>query len=171
MENSEFMRLLAPVDDLLFNVIKKDVKDREIAMEVYHEVIVLAMVNFHKLRDPAKFAAWIITIAKNAARTRLKKELRRQANESVTDFDDPLNLPLLRDHGAGTESLVIDKDERSRLYKAIEALEEEERRVILLNFHARMHLTDIAGLLDMKLSSVKRCKRQALKKLRIFLEN
>lgn len=170
MEESEFERLFAPIDDLLLNVIARKVKNREMAIEIYHEVILLGMVNFHQLRDEARFPAWIFTIARNTIHSRFKKDMRRQEKESVMDFDNPANEGVLFHASVGFEDAVIARDEMRRLREAIASLGATEQAIIAMFFNERMPLSDIAEELGMKLSAVKGCKRRALKKIKEILE-
>lgn len=163
-----FEQLLTPLQDLLLNVIYHKIHNREIALEIFHNVVVSGMANFHQLKDKDKFPAWIFAITRNAIVTYIRKESKKKKVETPVDIQDPANAALLKNYttGLSVEQTVLDKDEKREIQEAVNSLDALDRIIILLTYYQNMRMREVAELLDMSLSAVKMRKRRALEKLR-----
>ena len=79
-----------------------------------------------KLREPEKFPAWLLTVARNGARDRLRRR-RPQADAVVFD--------TMADHRAATPGSEMEKEEHEvRLRRALASLPEEHRTALTLRY-------------------------------------
>ena len=105
-------------------------------------------------RSEGKALAWIMTIARNLARMRL----RRQQRAGDLTEEEWMALP---DEGRG-----LSHEERMLLHSAVAALSEQERQIVLLYAVTGWKHREIAALLQMPLPTVLSKYHRALKKLK-----
>lgn len=92
----------------------------------------------------------------------IRRHLRASANERVVGPDAPVDGPF------DAEPLAA-SDARAFVSGPLQTLDERERRVVLLRFHADMTERQIASLLRISQAHVSRVLGQALEKLRAEL--
>jgi len=79
-----------------------------------------------RLREPEKFPSWLLTVARNGARDRL----RRQRPQAPADSFD-----TLVDHNSATPGSAMEKEERQiHLRRALATLPEEHRTALTLRY-------------------------------------
>jgi RNA polymerase sigma-70 factor (ECF subfamily) len=79
-----------------------------------------------KVREPEKFPAWLLTVARNAARDRLRRR-RPQAPEAAFETMPDLN--------AATPGSALEREEsQAHLRRALAALPEEHRTALTLRY-------------------------------------
>lgn len=111
-----------------------------------------AMLNSHKLHRTEYVQTWIYRI---------------MLNEIFAQYREKKNVPLEEiPYDTGKEDVYENMD----LKKAIEALDKEDRTVIILRYFEDMRLEDIAQILDENLSTVKSRLYRSMKKLKLQLE-
>ncbi len=69
----------------------------------------------------------------------------------------------------GPEEVVIKKDLRERLLRAIESLEYREKLVLQLLYYEELPLKEVAGILGVSMARVSQIKAEAIEKLKRFL--
>lgn len=102
--------------------------------------------------------AWIMTIAKNLARMRLRA-VRKQLDLDEEDWGRYL-----------TSSPNVSTDERMLLQVAMKVLSDEQQQIVMLHAVAGMKHREIARMLDMPTATVLSKYSRAIKKLRIAME-
>ena len=102
--------------------------------------------------------AWIMTIAKNLARMRLRA-VRKQLDLDEEDWGRYL-----------TSSPNVSPDERMLLQVAMKVLSDEQQQIVMLHAVAGMKHREIARMLDMPVATVLSKYSRAIKKLRIAME-
>ena len=166
-DRETFDKLLQPMEDLLLNVIHGKIKDREISKEIYHNVVVLGLSNLYQLKDLKKFPAWIFAITRNEIAAYVKREQKKISMETPIDIQDPINTPILYQHTTeSVEKIVLNRDERNQLKRAIDSLGDTDRIIVWMAYYQEMSLAAIADILNMSLGAVKMRKKRALNKLR-----
>jgi len=79
-----------------------------------------------RMRDPEKFPGWLLTVARNAARDRLRRR-RPQA--------PPETFETLEDHNVATPGSAMEQEEsQAHLRRALAALPEEHRTALTLRY-------------------------------------
>lgn len=102
--------------------------------------------------------AWIMTIAKNLARMRLRA-VRKQLDLDEEDWGRYL-----------TAVPNVSPDERMLLQVAMKVLSDEQQQIVMLHAVAGMKHREIARLLDIPTATVLSKYSRAIKKLRIAME-
>jgi RNA polymerase sigma-70 factor (ECF subfamily) len=78
------------------------------------------------MRDPEKFPAWLLTVARNAARDRLRRRRPQAPPESFDTLEDP---------GAATPGSALEQQEtQAHLRRALAHLPEEHRTALTLRY-------------------------------------
>lgn len=112
---------------------------KEDAEDLTSDVFLYAFKNFDAYDEKkASFATWIYTIAKN----RFKNYLRsRKVHDDIEDYHD-----IIGDSGE-YEDYVILQEQRELLYKALQQLTEQQKKIIILKYFQQMKNTEIAEIL------------------------
>ena len=98
--------------------------------------------------------AWLLTIARNLARMKLRQGAR-QAELSEEEWEA---IPA--------DSPSVTPEDRELLQTALAGLEDQERQVVLLHAVTGLKHREIAALLEMPLATVLSKYHRALKKLK-----
>lgn len=150
---------------LVFSVAFAVVGDRATAEEVVFDIFLSVWQNAAAY-DPSlsKVPTWLSRMARNRAIDRLRREAVRPAGHSVR-FDDALTTP----RAADVDSAVDIAMERRRVRAAVASLPEEQRQALALAFFQGYTHSEIAGLLEESLGTVKGRIRGGMMRLRELL--
>lgn len=133
-------------------------KDHNLAVDLLQETYIKVMGAAHLYQPQGKPMAWIFSIAKNLFLDELRKR-NREVVVGETEFFDKINL-----------SYEMHPENRLVLEAALAELAETERSIILLFSVSGLKHREIAGLLNLNISTVLSKYHRGLKKLRTFLE-
>lgn len=140
-----------------------------IADELAQETFLKAYRALEQFKHEANFKTWLIAIARNTFmdQARLKKHRLESSNVPTHANDDSAPAPRFelsaQSHDAGMLSLDMEK--------AIQALREDERSVILHCYFADLSMTETAIALNLPLGTVKTHASRALAKMRQILND
>lgn len=128
------------------------------AQDVVQDTFVRIWDSAPQYRSQGSPMAWILTIARNLARMKLRERSR------LTDLDEAEWQAIPADAPAVTP------EDRALLQTALAALGEEERRIVLLHAVTGLRHREIADLIERPLSTVLSKYHRALKKLKVQLK-
>ena len=131
------------------------VADREEARDIVQETFCDAFAQLHSLRDPARFGAWVIGIARNKSIYWLRQKKRERSVRAPRP-----SRPVGPD-----ESLVIAED-CARVIEALMSLPEKYRQTLVLRLIEERTHDEIASLLSISLSAVDKRLTRAKEMLR-----
>lgn len=139
--------------ELIYGYVARRVADRATAEDLTSDVFHKAFANLGSYEwRGAPFAAWLIRIAANA----VADQSKRSAHEvSGSDLPEPSAEPNMD----GIE-------ERARLFRLVNQLPVDQRRVILERFVDEMSIREIAERLGRTEGAVKQLQLRALENLR-----
>lgn len=133
-------------------------KDEYLAQDALQETYILALKNLVKLKDPTLVISWLNQINFRVCYN-LHKKQKLYNSEMVIDNDAVLEGSLdaggLSYHDSPEEA-VIKVDSKDYLMNQILNLPFTESQVILMKYSQNLKLNDIAQLMDISRSSVKR---------------
>lgn len=137
-------------------------KDEYLAQDALQETYILALKNLTKLKDPTLVISWLNQINFRVC-YKLHQKQQRYAEEMIDATAALDNLESTKDgtHIASPEDTLIRIDTREYLINQILNLPFMESQVILLKYYQNMKLDEIAQLMDISRSSVKRCLKAA----------
>jgi len=157
-EKELFYELVQPYERAVFTAAMSILNNQADAEEASQEAVLKALSHLSSFRSEAKFSTWLITIAINEARLKLRKD-RRHLYESVDepnsgdegdyfpkDFADWREIP--------SESLQR-KELRDALKRAMAALPEKYREVLVLRDIQQMSIEETAQALGISTANVK----------------
>jgi RNA polymerase sigma-70 factor (ECF subfamily) len=126
------------------------VRDRALAEDITQEAFISVFQEIGRLRTPGAFRTWLYRIVVSRA-TRL---LRSEGGERR-----PLSLSLLPDreglNALDPATIAADEVEVADLRRAIAALPEELRLVVLLHYYAELPVAEVSKVLGIPAGTVK----------------
>ncbi|HXV80804.1 MAG TPA: sigma-70 family RNA polymerase sigma factor [Candidatus Binatia bacterium] len=133
----------------IFNLVYRLLGDRDEAAEITQEVFLAAFKSIHQFRGEANFSTWLYRIGLNYASTR-RKSLNNTHQRHV-----PLdNMEI----ATGTVDPVKDiehKEIQQQVQQALNSLDPEDARIILLRDLQDVSYEDVAEMLDIPVGTVK----------------
>lgn len=133
------------------------IQDRSQRQDLTAHVFQQALANIGKFKwRGAPFVTWLYRIAANAIADQARKQSREVAE---TDLATKTSVDL------DLEQV----DRRVRLFRAVEALPEDQRKVILLRFAEEKSIREIAAALNRSEGAVKQLQFRGLETLRARL--
>lgn len=127
-------------------------KNKDDALDVVQEVAYQSFKKINTLKKPEYFKTWLMKITMNCATNVVKK------NKKVVHLKPEYEEFI----GADNEDIPLSIS----LQDLIEALEEDEKSVVLLRFYHNHTFKEISELLEIPLGTAKSVLYRALNKLR-----
>lgn len=127
------------------------VGDREEARDLAQETFLRVWRNLEACREPERFEAWLLRIARNASLDALR---RRQARPPRQDLPVE-SAHALADPAPGAEARWQDETRRRLVLQALDALSPLNRELIILKEMQDLPLEEIADMLQVPLGTVK----------------
>jgi RNA polymerase sigma factor (sigma-70 family) len=119
--------------------------------------VFLRMLHYrHTYRDDSRFETWMFRIARNARIDSFRKTRR---GEPLTAAHDPVNPD------PGPEDRLVNDNETVLLHRAMAALPDDKREVLMLSRFENMGFSEIARILDEKETTVKVRAHRAVREL------
>jgi RNA polymerase sigma-70 factor (ECF subfamily) len=118
---------------------------REDAEDITQEAFLRAYQTLDSLRDPARFAAWVVQIARNMA-INLSRKRQRERSAPMAEQAAPVT-PAAASSRAETREI---------LRRHIESMEPQAREVLLMHYYAGHSTGDIAELLEITRHAAKK---------------
>ena len=133
-DDAAFERLLEPLYEPAYRMAAGLLQDHQAGQDAVQEAAVKAWQKLAQLREGAEMRPWFNKIVVNQCRT-----LLRSRRSTVT----------LEDANAITESADEDLVARIELRRALRAMKEEKREVLVLHFYLDLPLDEIAATLGL----------------------
>ena len=130
-------------------------KNSHNADDVLQETFLKVHANAPAYRSQGKPMAWILTIAKNIALSKLREQSRVQAIEETHAVD---------------LSSIEKAEQRMLIETLLKHLSEEERQIVMLHAISGLKHREIACLLELPLGTVLSKYKRAIQKLQILTE-
>src|SRR6186997_2486140 len=149
----EFETRLVESSTLAFRVAYGVLHHRQDAEDVAQEAFVKAHRNFRQLRDRDRFRAWLVRLTWRLAIDRQRADRRREAREGLGSPTRPEELA--REGGPAADADLVANERAAQLWRAIDALPEKLRVVVVLAGIQEHDLREVAHLLDLPEGTVK----------------
>jgi RNA polymerase sigma-70 factor, ECF subfamily len=162
----EFEDRLAGCATLAYRVAYGVLRNSADAEDVAQEALLRAYHRFDRLRDPRRFRAWLVRITFRLALDRCRSAKRREQREIL--WVQPTPAPT-------TEEVAASNEFQSQLERAIEALPDKLRLVLLLSAMEGHTNEEVAAMLGVPVGTVKSrlfvARKQLAEKLRCYVKN
>ena len=146
--------------ELVYAYIARRLRDRNEAEDVTAEVFHKALRSLPRFKwTGAPFAAWLFRISANMIADRAQRAARER---NVGNDDDIPEARMPQPQQADLEQ----SERRASLYRQVEQLAEDQRRVVIMRFAEEKSIREIAGVLGRSEGAVKQLQFRALEKLR-----
>lgn len=147
----------------LYKYILYRVGDHNVAEDLVSEVFEKMLTNYSTYDDQkSKFSTWLFAIAHNTVINYYKKSQRRYTLGLINCEKIESKYQL--------EDLIIDKELKETLLRAIMALDERQQNIIAFKFGARLTNREIAKILNLTESNVGTIIYRSLKRLKDILK-
>ena len=145
----EFEARLAECGPLAYRVARGILRNDADAEDVAQEALLRAYRRFDRLRDPLRFRGWLVRIVFRLALDRARSAKRRELREIEWA------QPARRVTPPNAEELAASSEFQAHLDRALEALPEKLRLVLLLAAMEEHTLEEVAGMLGLPVGTVK----------------
>ncbi len=173
-EKSAFDELYERYHTRIFNFIKKQVREQQIAEDLTQEVFMRLFRSLESFDPERQLSSYLYKIAVNEIRRHYQKAAATQVfslNEPVAEGEDVRErAELMPSEDEGPEGEVSEKMTRRTLRTLIDRLPPEQKMVVLLKVYNELTFEEIAAVMDRPLSTVLSRMRYALQKLRRWMD-
>ncbi len=163
--------LLARYQNRLYRYLLRLVREPATAEDLFQQTWLRVAEKIRQYDASRNFDAWLFTVARNLA----FDHLRRVAPESLDqpESGNPKGthrIDALKSREAPVTEAILAHERRDRLAVCMGEMQVIYREVLTLRFEEEMKLEEIAGVLELPLSTVKTRLRRGLEGLRQVLE-
>jgi RNA polymerase sigma-70 factor (ECF subfamily) len=166
-EASAFDVLVARWEDRIRGAAFRFLGSEEEARDVAQEAFLKAYRCLGGFKREARFSSWLYQIATNLCRDRLRRRKTR-ATVSLEEIEE--NGPVMVEPRPGAHDRLLQMDLARAVRRAVEALPDEQREVVILKEYQELTFLEIAQTLDVPVSTVKTRLYRGLGQLRRRLE-
>jgi RNA polymerase sigma-70 factor, ECF subfamily len=166
-EASAFDILVARWEDRIRGAAFRFLGSEEEARDVAQEAFLKAYRALDGFKREARFSSWLYQIATNLCRDRLRRR-RTRATVSLEALEEA--GPVMVETRPGAHERLLERDLAQAVRRAIHALPEEQREVVILKEYQELTFLEIAQALDVPVSTVKTRLYRGLGQLRLRLE-
>lgn len=115
--------------------------NEEITEDIVQDTFLVAVKDIDKFRGECKITTWLCQIAKNIWYKKIKQD--RKKNEiSIENIKDTLPLDN------NIEEILCEKENRMKLFKKIQTLDEKTRNVMYLRILGNLEYEEIAEIMN-----------------------
>jgi len=156
-DTQQYHELIRPYERSVYMMALSFTKNEADAEDVAQEAFLKAYRNLASFRSEAKFSTWLVSIALNEARSRL----RRQSNMPTDSLDETpeegghISPAMLRDWREVPSEALERKEVRAVLQQAIAGLPEIYKSVFLLRDVEDLTISETAAALSISTATVK----------------
>jgi RNA polymerase sigma-70 factor (ECF subfamily) len=172
-----YHQLIRPYERSVYMMALSYMKNEADAEDVAQETFLKAFHHLATFRSESKFSTWLVGIALNEARSRLRREgvLRMDSLDDTTEDGGHISPAILRDWREVPSEALERKEIRQMLQDAITGLPEKYREVFILRDVEELNIFETAAALRITVGNVKvrlhRARLMLQKQLSPLLKN
>src|SRR5256714_12205912 len=170
-DRARFAEIYEEYFELVYAYVARRVRNRSTAEDLTSDVFHKALANLPKFKwTGAPFASWLFRIASNLIADRARRkalEGNPASSPRVSNLDTP-GLPS-RSGSSSSKTQQSDLEDAERLavlFRLVDALADDQRRVVALRFAEEKSIKQIAAELGRSEGAVKQLQFRALENLR-----
>lgn len=172
-DEQAFKEIVRQHGDRVFNLVLRMIGNRAEAEEIAQEVFITVFKSIESFRGESKFTTWLLRIAANHCKNRMKYLARRPSD---ADGLDGVPEAAMGDRGASPTQAHVDAPDvlleaaqlQVLLQRGVEALDEEHRLLVVLRDIEELsyeEIGEITGLAEGTIKSRLHRARMVLKEL------
>ena len=160
-EAGAFRELIERHHDALLRFLIRFMGDRQAAEDVFQDAFLQVHLSADTFDTSRRFKPWLFTIAANKGRD----SMRRHARRPTVDLSAPISadadgggrtfLDLMQVDVEAPHQALDDRERDDMVQRAIDALPDHLREILLLAYFQRMSYANIADALEIPLGTVK----------------
>jgi len=157
-ETELFHELIRPYERLVYVTIYAILKNEAEAEDGAQETMISAFRNLKSFRGEAKFSTWLVTIAMNEARKRLRKAKSAREDsldDTIEDTQGDFTPAVLTDWREIPLERLERKELKEKLQEAVRILPEKYREVFVLRDIEELNQEETAAALGINTTLVK----------------
>ena len=157
-ETDLFHELIRPYERMVYLSILTMLRNEQEAEDAAQEVMINAFRHLKSFRGDAKFSTWLVTIAMNEGRQRLRKAKAAQLeslDEKKEEREGDFTPAVLTDWREIPSEALEKKEMRLKLREAVEQLPPIYREVLVLRDLEELNQEETASALGINISLVK----------------
>jgi RNA polymerase sigma-70 factor (ECF subfamily) len=157
-ETDLFHELIRPYERMVYLSILTMLRNEQEAEDAAQEVMINAFRHLKSFRGDAKFSTWLVTIAMNEGRQRLRKAKAAQLeslDEGKEDREGDFTPAVLTDWREIPSEALEKKEMRQKLREAVEELPPIYREVLVLRDLEELNQQETASALGINVALVK----------------
>ena len=156
-ETQLYHELIRPYERSVYMMALSYMKNEADAQDVAQEAFLKAFHHLATFRSEAKFSTWLVGIALNEARSRLRHEgvMRMESIDDALEEGGHISPAILRDWREVPSEALARKEVRELLQKAITSLPDIYREVFLLRDVEELNNVETAAALSITVGNVK----------------
>ncbi len=159
-----FAKLASKYQHMIYNLALKLVGNAEEAEELTQDTFLKVYEALPNFKGESKFSTWLYRIAYNKSLDLLKKRKRKLEVHSIDSYPN-LDIPSLENHWDALEF----EERRVIIKNAVEELEGADVALITLFYFEELSLSEIAEILSIKENAAKVKLFRARKRLAVLL--
>ncbi|MGC4020352.1 MAG: sigma-70 family RNA polymerase sigma factor [Muricomes sp.] len=155
-DSDSFAELYAATYQKVYRFAYNYLKDEYLAQDALQEAYILALKNLYTLKDSRLFISWLNQINFRVCFNMQQK--RKRYNRELSDYDDGNITQSIKHHSdvENPEDQIVKIDEQNYIMKKILDLPPAESQVIIMKYYENMKLEEIAQIMNISCSTVKR---------------
>jgi RNA polymerase sigma-70 factor (ECF subfamily) len=149
---SAFEKLVLMHQKAVYNLAFKITGSPEDALDVSQDVFLKAYVNLKSFRGESRFSVWLYRLTYNASMDHMKKNRRTDTISISDDEGAAIDIP---DSSPLPEEEALRREQQREVRKAIDALPEDKRKIIIMREICGMTYAEIGAELGIEEGTVK----------------
>ena len=157
-ETNLFHDLIRPYERMVYLTILTMVRSEVEAEDAAQEVMINAFRHLKSFRGDSKFSTWLVTIAMNEARQRLRRSkaiVQESLDEEMEEREGDFTPAVLTDWREIPSEALEKKEMRQKLREAVEQLPPIYREVLVLRDLEELNQEETAKALGINITLVK----------------
>lgn len=167
---ASFEELISTHQQKVYNIALRMLANEQDAFDASQEVFIKVYRNLDKFQENSSFSTWLYRITTNTCLDMLRKNKEKKneiSMDSPMEFEDREASFQLEDKKADVEEEILKRERRQALYAALEQLNEEHKKMIVLRELQGMSYQEIADITGTNIGTVK----SKINRARISLKN
>jgi RNA polymerase sigma-70 factor (ECF subfamily) len=157
-----FSILVNKYEMMVLKFVYNIVRDRGAAEDITQEVFITVYNKLYMYNSEYKFSNWLLQISRNKSIDFIRK-YKKAYEENIEDIKE------LSTKEISPEQSAEYKETKSEIIKFINELTEIDRQILVLKYKQELTFTDLAQVLDMNESAIKRRYYRMREKFKEYL--